>query len=194
MIGLDFSCTFVLFGLLGRGHPDPRRLVHVVVRVYPHLVLDVAEVLEGLARGLLDALERAAALDVRQREAELLHIVTVVGRKGQMALPVDELDGGVQRAAQFELIPLELLDGPQGRVSQLDEDELLVVAGGAAVVLLGQSIVASAQGGHLDTGRPPGQVTGRGHLTDSTGMTPADHHRLGMGRGGEPVVCQVRLR
>lgn len=151
MIGLDFSCTFVLFGLLGRGHPVPRRLVHVVVRVYPHLVLDVADVLQRLAGRLLDALERTTALDVREREAKLLHIVAVVGRKGQVALPVDELDRRVERAAQFELIPLELLDGPQGRVGQLDEDELLVVAGaGAAGVLLGQSIVASAQGGHLE--------------------------------------------
>lgn len=94
---------FVLFGLLGRGHPVPRRLVHVVVRVYPHLVLDVADVLQRLAGRLLDALERTTALDVREREAKLLHIVAVVGRKGQVALPVDELDRRVERAAQFEL-------------------------------------------------------------------------------------------
>lgn len=112
MIGLDFSCTFVLFGLLGRGHPVPRRLVHVVVRVYPHLVLDVADVLQGLTHSLLDALQGTTALNVRQREAELLHIVAVVGREGQEALPVGELDRRVERAAQFELISLKLLNGP----------------------------------------------------------------------------------
>lgn len=155
MIGLDFSCTFVLFGLLGRGHSVPRRLVHIVVRVYPHLVLDVADVLQRLAGRLLDALQGTTALDVREREAELLHIVAIVGREGQVALPVDELDRRIERAAQFELISLELLDGPEGRIGQLDKDELLIVTGAGAVVLLGQSIVSSAQGGHLDTPLEP---------------------------------------
>lgn len=165
----------------------PRRLVHVVVRVYPHLVLDVADVLQRLTGRLLDALERTTALDVREREAKLLHIVAVVGRKGQVAaLPVVELDRRVERAAQFELIPLKLLNGPQGRVGQLDEDEFLVVAGaGAAGVLLGQSIVASAQGGHLEarthtrwTTTDLRQPTGSSDLTSPEGGETWRYHTL----------------
>lgn len=49
------------------------------------------------------------------------------------------------------MIPLELLDRPQRRVGQLDEDELLVVIAGILLLLLGQSIAPSAQGGHLET-------------------------------------------
>lgn len=153
MIGLDFSCTFVLLRLLGGGHPVLRPLVHVIVGVYPHLVLDVAHVLQLLALVLLDALDRAAALDVRDREAELLHIVAA-GGKGQIALTVDELDGGIERAAEFELTSLELLDRPEGRVGQLDEDQFLVVFVGIllGLMLLGQSVAPSAQGGHLERG------------------------------------------
>lgn len=94
---------FVLLVLLDGGHPFPRLLVHVVVGVYPHLVLDVAHVLQLLALALLDALHRAAALDVRDREAKFLHIVTVAGGKRQVALPVGELNGGIECGAEFEL-------------------------------------------------------------------------------------------
>lgn len=97
------NSPFVLLILLDGGHPLPRLLVHVVVGVYPHLVLDVAHVLQLLALVLLDALHRAAALDVRDREAELLHIVTIAGGKRQVALPVGELDGGIECGAEFEL-------------------------------------------------------------------------------------------
>lgn len=83
MIGLDFSCTFVLLILLDGGHALPRLLVHVVVGVYSHLVLDVAHVLQLLALALLDALHRAAALDVREGEAELGHIVAVRAATGK---------------------------------------------------------------------------------------------------------------
>lgn len=156
MIGLDFSCTFVLLRFLGGGHPVLRPLVHVIVGVYPHLVLDVAHILQLLALVLLDALDRAAALDVRDREAELLHIVAA-GGKGQIALTVDELDGGIERAAEFELTSLELLDRPEGRVGQLDEDQFLVVFVGGilllGLMLLGQSVAPSAQGGHLESRR-----------------------------------------
>lgn len=150
MIGLDFSCTFVLLSLLDGGHSVSRPLVHVIVGVYPHLVLDVAHVLQLLALVLLDALDRAATVDVRDRKAELLHIVAA-GGKGQIALTtVDKLDGGIERAAEFELISLELLDRPEGRVGQLDEDPFLVVVGILRLMLLGQSIAPSAQGGHLE--------------------------------------------
>lgn len=149
MIGLDFSCTFVLLSLLDGGHPVFRPLVHVVVGVYPHLVLDVTHVLQLLALVMLDALDRAAAIDVRDREAELLHIVAA-GGKGQIALTVDELDGGIERAAEFVLTSLELLDRPEGRIGQLDEDQFLVVVGILRLMLLGQSIAPSAQGGHLE--------------------------------------------
>lgn len=71
--------------------------------MYPHLVLDVAHVLQLLALALLDALHRAAALDVRDREAKFLHIVTVAGGKRQVALPVGELNGGIECGAEFEL-------------------------------------------------------------------------------------------
>lgn len=125
-------------------------LVHVIVGVYPHLVLEVTHVLQLLALVLLDALDRAAAIDVRDREAELLHIVAT-GGKGQIALTtVAELDGGIERAAEFVLTSLELLDRPEGRIGQLDEDQFLVVVGILRLMLLGQSIAPSAQGGHLE--------------------------------------------
>lgn len=155
MIGLDFSCTFVLLILLDGGHALARLLVHVVVGVYPHLVLDVAHVLQLLALALLDALHRAAALDVREGEAELGHIVAVRAAAGkrQVALAVGELDGGIECGAEFGLIALKLLDGPEGRIGQLDVDQFLVAAAGCVflgLMLLGQSIAPSAQSGHLE--------------------------------------------
>lgn len=149
MIGLDFSCTFVLLGFLDGGHPVSRPLVHVIVGVYPHLVLDVTHVLQLLALVLLDALDRAATLDVRDREAELLRIVAA-GGKGHITFTVDKLDGGIERGAEFVLTTLELLDRPEGRIGQLDEDQFLVVVGILRLMLLGQSIAPSAQGGHLE--------------------------------------------
>lgn len=149
MIGLDFSCTFVLLSFLDGGHPVSRPLVHVIVGVYLHLVLDVTHVLQLLALILLDALDRAATLDVRDREAELLHIVAAGGKR-QITFTVDELDGGIERGAKFVLTTLELLDRPEGRIGQLDEDQFLVVVGILRLMLLGQSIAPSAQGGHLE--------------------------------------------
>lgn len=48
---------------------------------------------------------------------------------------------------------MKLLDGPEGRVGQLDVDQFLVAAAGCVflgLMLLGQSIAPSAQSGHLE--------------------------------------------